>query len=59
MHYEEKTSCPHCHYHGPIQRDFGYRRMKDGSIRPQSWCRICRREEQKRRRRMGNPLRRY
>ncbi len=42
----EYTRCPKCHKSAEsrqdIERDFGFRNI-DGIIRPQSWCRSCRR----------------
>lgn len=33
--------CPRCSHVGPVDTDFGSRRLK-GELRPQSWCRECR-----------------
>lgn len=33
--------CPRCGHQGPVDTDFGSRRLK-GELRPQSWCRECR-----------------
>ena len=35
--------CPRCGHTGPIDRDFGTRRV-NGEVRAQSWCRNCRAE---------------
>ncbi len=34
-------TCPHCGETKPAE-DFGFRRMGDGTVRNQSWCRACR-----------------
>ncbi|MBX5481107.1 MAG: hypothetical protein IRZ16_04545 [Myxococcaceae bacterium] len=37
------TTCPRCGHSGPVDRDFGTRKV-NGEVRPQSWCRSCRAE---------------
>lgn len=37
-----KSTCPHCQHVGPVDEDFGWRRMGNGIMRAQSWCRECR-----------------
>lgn len=34
--------CPHCGFEGSIATEFGFKKLKNGSIKPQSWCRRCR-----------------
>jgi hypothetical protein len=34
--------CPHCGEEKQIATEFGFKRLKDGSVKPQSWCRRCR-----------------
>lgn len=38
-----RASCPRCGHCGPVDRDFGTRRV-NGEVRAQSWCRGCRAE---------------
>ncbi len=38
---EKQKECPRCHHVGEVQRDFGTRVIR-GEVRPQSWCRQCR-----------------
>lgn len=33
--------CPHCGHEKPLS-EFGFRRMENGEIRNQSWCKECR-----------------
>lgn len=35
------TECPHCGKKGKVGKDFGIR-VLGGTVRPQSWCRDCR-----------------
>ena len=41
-------TCPRCGETKPAS-DFGLRRMSDGSIRNQSWCKVCRSRRPRRR----------
>ncbi len=34
--------CPHCKETMPIKTQFGYRTLRNGIIKAQSWCRSCR-----------------
>ena len=38
---EPTRICPKCGKEKPLS-DFGYRKMSDGTIRNQSWCKDCR-----------------
>lgn len=38
---EPTRTCPKCEKEKPI-KDFGYRKMENGQVRNQSWCRKCR-----------------
>lgn len=38
---KRETECPHCGIKGQVARDFGVR-VLGGTVRPQSWCRECR-----------------
>lgn len=38
---EPTRICPKCKKEKPIA-DFGYRKMENGQIRNQSWCKECR-----------------
>ena len=38
---EPTRICPHCGKIKPLS-EFGFRKMKDGTIRNQSWCKECR-----------------
>lgn len=38
---EPTRICPHCGQEKPLS-DFGFRRMENGEIRNQSWCKDCR-----------------
>ncbi len=38
---EPTRICPHCDKEKPLS-DFGYRKMKNGQVRNQSWCKDCR-----------------
>lgn len=38
---EPTRICPHCGLEKPLS-DFGFRKMHDGKIRNQSWCKDCR-----------------
>ena len=38
---EPTRICPHCGKEKPLS-EFGYRRMEDGEVRNQSWCKDCR-----------------
>jgi hypothetical protein len=42
----ETKSCPKCGISGDIDVEFGWRLM-EGKIKPQSWCRSCRRSTRK------------
>ncbi len=37
----QTTTCPHCGVKGQVAKDFGVRVLA-GTVRPQSWCRECR-----------------
>lgn len=37
----KRTTCPHCGEEGQVAKDFGVR-VLGGTVRPQSWCRECR-----------------
>lgn len=37
----KKSTCPHCGIIGVVSKDFGVR-VLGGTVRPQSWCRECR-----------------
>ena len=41
---EPTRVCPHCGMEKPLS-EFGWRKMGNGEIRNQSWCRKCRSEE--------------
>ncbi len=36
------AECPKCGHVGPLPEDFGFRQLRNGDLRPQSWCRKCR-----------------
>ena len=38
---EPTRICPHCGEEKPLS-DFGFRKMNDGELRNQSWCKDCR-----------------
>ena len=38
---EPTRVCPHCGKEKPVS-EFGYRKMENGTIRNQSWCKSCR-----------------
>ena len=44
-----QAKCPNCcrraYSDSAVDTEFGYRRMGDGTIRVQSWCRVCRKEQ--------------
>ena len=46
-----KAKCPHCdrraYSEQAVEEQFGHRNMGDGTVRVQSWCRVCRSEERK------------
>lgn len=39
------STCPHCGHKGWVGVSFGVRRMGDGRVIPQSWCRECRKAQ--------------
>ena len=39
---KDERKCPHCGRIGKTATLFGTRKLRDGTTRPQSWCRICR-----------------
>lgn len=39
-----RSVCPNCGKHGQVAKTFGVRNMGNGVIRPQSWCRDCRKD---------------
>ena len=43
---EPTRICPNCVKEKPIS-DFGYRKMANGQIRNQSWCRDCRSKQRR------------
>ena len=44
-----KAKCPHCFRRAysaeAVDLEFGYRTMGDGTVRVQSWCRVCRKAQ--------------
>ena len=38
---EPTRICPHCGKEKPLS-DFGFRKMANGQIRNESWCKACR-----------------
>ncbi len=39
-----KATCPRCGKTGRVQPDFGTARRRNGTVRPQSHCRACRKQ---------------
>lgn len=39
-----RATCPHCGMTGQVRKWFGIRNMGTGVLRPQSWCRDCRKD---------------
>lgn len=34
--------CPHCGEEKQVATEFGFKKLRNGRIKPQSWCRACR-----------------